>query len=107
MLRDLTDKINLLVHFHVYKCTCRPSPPMSKPCVFHAFLIFLTCLPMHSFIRLNDRAEGVQDQSSHLGGVSLRALVVIQGVVGQNKPALLQLQGGALSIRLHLLLEPT
>lgn len=61
---------------------------------------------MHSFIRLNDGAEGVKDQSSHLGGVALGALVVIQGVVGQNKPALLQLQGGALSIRLHLLLEP-
>lgn len=26
--------------------------------------------------------------------------------MGQNKPALLQLQGGALSVRLHLLLEP-
>lgn len=61
---------------------------------------------MHAFIWLNDGAEGVEDQSSHLGGVALRALVVIQRVVGQDKPALLQLERGALGICLHLFLEP-
>lgn len=62
---------------------------------------------MHFFVRLDDGAEGVEDQRSHLGGVFLGALVVIQRVMGQDKPALLQLQRGALSIRLHLLLEPS
>lgn len=64
---------------------------------------FLTGLFEDLFVRLNHRAEAVQHQRSQLQGVALRALIVVQGIVGEQEPALLQLQRGFGAV-LHLFL---
>lgn len=66
----------------------------------------LTSVLEDLLIRLHQRAETVEHQSSQLGGAALRRLVVVQRVCGEDKPALLQLQRGALGSRLHLFVQP-
>lgn len=51
-----------------------------------------TCLLEYLLIRGHNRAQAVEDEGAQFQGVLLRALVVIQGIVGQDEPALLQLQ---------------
>lgn len=65
-----------------------------------------TCLLEYLLIRGHNRAQAVEDQGAQFQGVLLRALVVIQGIVGQDEPALLQLQRGHLWTVLHFLVQP-
>ena len=58
------------------------------------------------FVGLDDGAEAVEHQGAQLGAAALRGLVVVQGAGGQDEPALLQLQGGALGAGFHLFVEP-
>lgn len=70
--------------------------------------IWVTCLFEHLLVRLNHRAEAVQHQRAHLGCAALSRFVVVQRVVGQNEPALLQFQRTALGswLSLHLFMQP-
>ena len=67
--------------------------------------LLLTCLLEDLLVWLHHRAQAVQHQGAQLQRAALRALVVVQGVVGEQEPALLQLQGGPAAVP-HLLVEP-
>lgn len=65
-----------------------------------------TCLFEYLLVWGHDGAQAVEDQGAEFQGVLLGALVIIQGIVREHEPALLQLQGGHLRAVLHLLVQP-
>lgn len=65
----------------------------------------LTRLLEDLLVRRHHRAQAVQHQRPQLQGVALGALVVVQGIVGKQEPALLQLQRGFAAV-LHLFVQP-
>lgn len=66
----------------------------------------LTRLFEDLLVGLDHRAQSVQNQRTHLGCAALSRFVVVQRVVGQDEPALLQFQSAALSSGLHLFMQP-
>lgn len=75
-----------------------------EPALCH--LLPLTCVFEDPLIGLHHRAEAVEHERPELGRRALRGLVVVEGSVGQDKPALLHLQGGHLVAALNLLMKP-
>lgn len=67
---------------------------------------WLTRLFEHLLVGLDHGAEAVQHQRAHLGCAALGRFVIVQRVVGQNEPALLQFQRTALGSGLHLFMQP-
>lgn len=67
----------------------------------------LTCLLVNFLIRLNNRAKAVEHQCSQFRGAALWWFIIIQWVIGQNKPAFLELERCALPTGLHLFMQPT
>lgn len=84
------------------------SIPSSGTATWSALYPFLplTCVFEDPLIRLHDGAEAVEHERAELGSRALRWLVVVQGSVCQNKPALLHLQRGHLVAALNLLMKP-
>ena len=68
-------------------------------------LPFLTGLFEELVVGRHHGAQAVQNQRSQLQGVALRALVVVQGVVCEQEPALLQLQRRSAAVP-HLFVQP-
>lgn len=66
----------------------------------------VTCLFENLLIGGDDRAEAVEDQGAQFQSVLLGALVIIQGVVGEHEPPLLQLQRRHLRAVLDFLVQP-
>lgn len=66
----------------------------------------VACVFEDPLIGLHHRAEAVEHERPELGRCALRGLVVVEGSVGQDKPALLHLQGGHLVAALNLLMKP-
>lgn len=77
---------------------------MGPTCCEHTAPV--TCLFENLLVRGDDRAEAVEDQGAQLQSILLRALVVIQGVVGEHKPPLLQLQRRHLWAVLDFFVQP-
>lgn len=66
----------------------------------------LTCVFEDPLVGLHHGAEAVEHERPELGSRALGRLVVVQGSVCQNKPALLHLQRGHLVAALNLLMKP-
>lgn len=83
-----------------------PDPPwLDRPC-FRPVLVPLTCLFEDLLIWRDHWTEAVKDQGTQFQRILLWALIVIQGVMGEHKPPLLQFQGRHLRTVFHFFVQP-
>lgn len=82
------------------------TPPwLDRPC-FRPVLVPLTCLFEDLLIWRDHWTEAVKDQGTQFQRILLWALIVIQGVMGEHKPPLLQFQGRHLRTVFHFFVQP-